>query len=119
MQDHDLEDIEYHLHRLQQELTKLSSEINNGKKGEYEELLREVQKLTRKVTIEIDEIEQRLEVFEQKIEEPQSSENINDDDLFFIRKEVGRNKTAIAVARGINKQKANDIKKKLEERKVD
>lgn len=57
LQEIDLEELDYELHKLQKELPKLQAAIDTAKKNEYEDILREVQRLSRKVNVELDEAE--------------------------------------------------------------
>lgn len=48
-----------------------------------------------------------------------TEESVGPADLFYLRREVDRNKTTINVTRGANKEKGNQVKKKMDERKLD
>lgn len=84
-----------------------------------DDLLRKIGKLDKKVNQELDEVEDRLENFEGKINDPSAADGIPDSDLIFVKKEINRNRGAAQVVRGIandNVADAQDIKEDIERR---
>ena len=119
LDDADLDDLEYALQKQQQELKKFADAVDGDRRDELDDLLRKIGKLDKKVNQELDEVEDRLDNFEAKINDPNSSDAIPDSDLIFVKKEINRNVGAAQVVRGIandNIADAHEIREDVEKR---
>lgn len=119
LDDADLDDLEYALQKQQGELKKFADAVDGDRRDELDDLLRKIGKLDKKVNLELDEVEDRLENFEGKINDPAASDAIPDSDLIFVKKEINRNVGATQVVRGIandNVSDAQEIREGIEKR---
>lgn len=90
--------------------------MQNEKKEEYDDLLRKIQKLAKKIFDDADELSKRLQNFEKKIVEPQgNNEYIADSDLQFLKKEIARNKNCLVSAKSMTQEIIDDSVRVREE----
>ena len=83
--------------------------MNNDKKEEYEDIMRKIQKLAKKVLDDTEEQAARLEGFEQKVVKPQAlNPHIADVDMIFLKKEISRNRSALEVTKNMTEDILED-----------
>lgn len=71
--------------------------VRGDRKDEYDDLMRQIQKLSKKVGEESDDLNRRLNDFEGDLTQPDgAAEHISDADLVFLKKEVSRYRSAIS-----------------------
>ena len=74
--------------------------VRSERKDEYDDLLRQIQKLAKKVGEDTDELNKRLNDFEAELLHPDGTSNhISDSDLVFLKKEVARYRSALQSVR--------------------
>jgi len=70
--------------------------VRGERKDEYDDLLRQIQKLAKKVGEDTDDLNKRLNDFEAELLQPDgTSDHISDADLIFLKKEVTRYRSAL------------------------
>ena len=71
--------------------------VRGDRKDEYDDLMRQIQKLSKKVGEESDDLNRRLNDFEGDLTQPDgAAEHISDADLVFLKKEVSSYRSAIS-----------------------
>ena len=106
MQDEEINNLEFFIQKAIQNAKKFQESVNSEKKDEYDEIMKKIQKLAKKVMDDGEEQSARLESFESKVVKPQSlNPHIADVDMIFLKKEISRNKSALEVSRNM----ADDI----------
>lgn len=70
--------------------------VRGERKDEYDDLMRQIQKLGKKVGDDGDDLSKRLDDFEGELTQPGgASEHVSDADLVFLKKEVSRYRAAL------------------------
>lgn len=106
MQEEEINNLEFFIQKAIQNAKKFQESVNSEKKDEYDDIMKKIQKLAKKVMDDGDEQNARLENFENKVVKPQSANpHIADVDMIFLKKEISRNKSALEVSRNM----ADDI----------
>lgn len=106
MQDEEINNLEFFIQKAIQNAKKFQESVNSEKKDEYDDIMKKIQKLAKKVMDDGDEQSARLESFENKVVKPQTvNPHIADVDMIFLKKEIARNKAALDVSRNM----ADDI----------
>ena len=105
MQDEEINNLEFFIQKAIQSAKKFSDSVNSDTKEEYEDIMRKIQKLSKKVLDDGDEQNARLESFETKVVKPHTlNPHIADVDMMFLKKEITRNKSAIDVSRNMSEE---------------
>lgn len=83
--------------------------MNSDKKEEYDDIIRKIQKIAKKVLDEDDEQMARLESFENKVVKPHTENpHIADVDMIFLKKEISRNRSALEVVKNMTEDIIDD-----------
>ena len=70
--------------------------VRGERKDEYDDLLRQIQKLAKRVGEDTDDLNKRLTDFEAELLQPDgTSDHISDADMVFLKKEVARYRSAL------------------------
>ena len=78
------------------EIKKYLDAVRGERKDEYDDLLRQIQKLAKKVGEDTEDLNKRLNDFETELLQPDgASDHISDADLIFLKKEVARYRSAL------------------------
>ena len=96
--------------------------MTNGRRDEYDDLLKQLQKVSKKVSDESSELENRIQAFEMQVMLPNEGRvtTVADNDLLFLKQEVNRNKISLNCVKANNDEVLADSqdvnKEKLIER---
>lgn len=121
MLDEDLNTCEFDLQKAMQDTKKYVDAIRNTRKDEYDDIIRQIQRLSKKIGQDTQEQEKRLDDFEAKMIPVQggAQSHIPESDLVFIRKEVARYRASIIASKAQNEQNLDDSLKLCNENKKD
>ena len=109
MQDEEINNLEFFIQKAIQNAKKFQEGVNSDKKEEYEDIMRKIQKLAKKVLDDADEQAARLENFEAKVVKPHTlNPNIADVDMIFLKKEISRNRSALEVTKNMTEDILED-----------
>ena len=92
----DLNGTEFDLNRIISDSKKFIDSIKSERKEEYDDLLRQIQKLAKKTGEEGDDLMKRLDVFESDLlQDNGTSTHVSDADLVFLKKEIARYRSSL------------------------
>ena len=90
-------------------MKKYSDSVQGEQRDEYDDLLRKIQKLAKKVVEDVEEQGGRLDAFEEKLLDTSGgSQHVADADMLFLKKEVARYRAAISACRGMTNELLDD-----------
>jgi hypothetical protein len=119
LQDPTLDDLEYALQKIQTETIKLMEEIEHTRTEEFEDLMREIAKLSKKVQSESEQVDTRLDVFMRKLSDTDNDDAISEMDQIFLKKEVNKLRSATTTIHSISVtilEEVFKVKKNVEKR---
>ena len=96
LNDDEVNTAEFELQKALADSKKYMDGVRGERKDEYDDLLRQIQKLAKKVGEDTDDLNKRLNDFEAELLQPDgTSDHISDADLIFLKKEVTRYRSAL------------------------
>jgi DNA repair ATPase RecN len=102
LQDPTLDDLEYALQKILTECQKLVEDIESNRTEEFEDLMREIAKLSKKVQIESDQVDTRLDNFMKKLSDTDNDDAVSEMDQVFLKKEVNKLRSATTTIHSIS-----------------
>ena len=97
----------------------MAEDIESSLNEEFEDLMRQIAKLSKKVQAESEQVDTRLDVFSKKLADPDNEEAISEMDQVFLKKEVNKLRAATTTIHSISVtilEEALVVKKNAEKR---
>jgi hypothetical protein len=111
LQEESIQIADIDLQKLVQDAKKYTENVSTARKEEYDDYIKHIQKMAKRIRDEADEQTNRLDDFEEKNMNTEVIENIPDQDIIFLRKEVGRYRASLE---SVQKQKDTTLEQSVE-----
>lgn len=109
MQDEEINNLEFLIQKAIQNAKKFQDGVSQDKKEEYEDIMRKIQKISKKIMDDAEEQNARLDQFENKVVKPHTmTPHIADVDMIFLKKEISRNRGALDACRNMTDEILED-----------
>ena len=113
--------MDFDLQKSLQDSRKYIDSVTNGRRDEYDDLLKQIQKVSKKVNDDIHQEDGRLQAFETQVIMPNDGKFsvIADPDLLFLKKELNRNKGSLLTYKSSNDDILSDALDMKKEKLLD
>jgi len=95
LQEESIQIADIDLQKLVQDAKKYTENVSAARKEEYDDFIKHIQRVAKRIRDESDEQLNRLDEFEDKNMNSDVVQNIPDQDIIFLRKEVARYRASI------------------------